>query len=119
MQLVNCTKNTIIAQQVNLADTFWLRLKGLLGRKHLPAGQALVLYPCSAVHTFFMQFAIDLVFLDKQGTVVRLQENMVPWRLSPYVPRAVVAVELPLGSIKAGCIEHGDTLAIVGGVKID
>ncbi|SHE87710.1 DUF192 domain-containing protein [Desulforamulus putei] len=117
MQIINRSKEKVIANTVMMADTFWLRLKGLLGRKGLPAGEALVLYPCSSVHTCFMRFAIDVVFLNRQGKVVYQQENLVPWRFSPMVRDAVAVVELPLGSIKASGIEPGDTLAFVGGVS--
>ena len=61
MQIANLTKRTELAWNASAASTFWQRLIGLLGRRSLPAGEALLLQPCRSVHTLFMCFAIDLV----------------------------------------------------------
>lgn len=116
MQVINRSKDRVVAKTVHVADTFRSRLKGLLGRKDFPPGEGLVLHPCSSVHTCFMKFPIDVVFLDRQGRVVYLQENLIPWRFTPIVRKAATVVELPPGSIEAGCIKSGDTLILVGGV---
>jgi len=64
--LYNTHNGRVLAQEVERAGSFWQRMKGLLGRRGLPAGQALFLEPCNSIHTFFMGFPIDAVFLDKE-----------------------------------------------------
>ena len=68
--------------QVIPAKRFWQRLGGLLVRAPLAAGQALHLEPCNSVHTCFMRYAIDVVFLDAQGRVMKIVPHLAPWRLS-------------------------------------
>ncbi|MCL5290069.1 MAG: DUF192 domain-containing protein [Bacillota bacterium] len=116
MKIINCSSGKTLADSALMADTFWARLKGLLGRNTLPHGEALILQPCSSVHTCFMKFSIDVVFLDQLGQVIQLHENLSPWRFTPIVRNAATAVELPIGTIKAGDIKSGDTLIWVGGV---
>ncbi|WP_003541779.1 DUF192 domain-containing protein [Desulfotomaculum nigrificans] len=110
MRIINQTKNELLADQTLLANTFLARLKGLLGRRELSRGEALALYPCSSVHTCFMKFAIDVIFLDPAGRVIYLQENLIPWRCSPFVKGAVTVVELPAGSIRDSRTMVGDLL---------
>ncbi len=68
--------------QVIPATRFWQRLGGLLVRAPLATGQALHLEPCNSVHTCFMRYAIDVVFLDAQGRVMKIVPHLAPWRLS-------------------------------------
>ncbi|MGM0501121.1 MAG: DUF192 domain-containing protein [Bacillota bacterium] len=112
MIVVNSTKDKIIAQQVSEAVTFWQRLVGLLGTKELKDGQGLVIKPTSMVHTFFMSFAIDVIFLDEQGYVVKIIENMTPGQISPFVSSAQQVIELNIGSITAGKVAVGDQILI-------
>lgn len=110
MKIVNLSSEKILAGNALMANTFWSRLKGLLGRNTLPPEEALILQPCSSVHTCFMKFSIDVVFLDQQGQVVKSHENLPPWRFTPIVRNATTVVELPAGTIKAGDVKSGDTL---------
>lgn len=110
MQIINQSNGKVIATKFFLAKSFWHRLRGLLGRKLLPSGEALVLEPCSSVHSCFMRFSIDIVFIDKQKKIIYLQENLTPWHFSPVVRKAKAVIELPAGSIKAQSISLGDTL---------
>jgi len=68
--------------RVLVARSFLQRARGLLGRTHLAADEALLLRPCSSVHTFGMCFAIDVVFIDPQGVVVAVREALGPWRFA-------------------------------------
>lgn len=106
--MVNTTKNATLADRATLASSPWRRMVGLLGRDRMEEGEALVLRPCSAVHTCFMRFPIDVVFLDKHGRVVRLYPEMVPFRFSPPVFGASSAVELPAGAIRRSGTELED-----------
>ena len=73
--------------------------------------------PCSGIHTFFMRFPIDAVFLDRRRRVVRLYPNLARWRLVPFVKGAHSVVELPAGTLLSLGLASGDQLAIetVGG----
>ncbi|MBR4355102.1 MAG: DUF192 domain-containing protein [Elusimicrobiaceae bacterium] len=99
----------IIAEAVQVADTFLSRLAGLMFRRQLPPGQGLLLAPCFQIHTCFMRFSIDAVFCDKSGRVLYVKENMKPWRLGRLVRGGYYTLELPGGSLK-GCVRPGDEL---------
>lgn len=62
------------------ADTFWKRAIGLMGRKDMPDNEGLLLSPCRSIHTFFMRFPIDLVWLDGAMNIVKVDRNVQPWR---------------------------------------
>ena len=76
------------------------RMKGLLGRRELKSGEAMVLSPCNSIHTFFMQFPIDVLFLDKNRRIIRIIPSLKPFRLSGLYFNAASAVELPAGAAK-------------------
>lgn len=85
------------------------RNAGLLGRESLPADTAIVLAPCSGVHTWFMRFPIDVLFVDRGGCVLALRRSLAPWRLA-LRPGAFAVLELPAGS--AARIEVGHELRL-------
>ncbi len=82
-----------------LADTFWSRFKGLTGRPPLPPGEGLLLRPCNSIHMFFMRFAIDAVFLDRDFNIVKLVRSLAPGRLVGTIPDAWQVVEVTAGSL--------------------
>lgn len=102
----------IIANRVMIAETFFQRLRGLLGKSALEDGEALYIRDCSMVHMLFMRFAIDVVFLSAEGTVVAMTEHLRPWRCSPWVPHAAAAVELADGTVLRHHIGVGDRLEV-------
>ena len=63
-----------------VARSFWARVKGLIGRRGLPPGRGLLILRCNAIHTFFMRFAIDATFYDREDRVVKVVRNIRPWR---------------------------------------
>ena len=77
----------------------WTRLRGLLGRKPLGAGEGLLIEPCSSVHTFGMGYALDLVFLDRGNRVVDIRENVAPWKVRGARARARKTLELKAGGL--------------------
>src|SRR3954468_4030258 len=95
-----------------LADTHMTRLVGLLAYDRMDPGTALVLTPCNLVHTWFMKFAIDIVFIDRHGTVVRLARNVQPFRVAWGTWRAVTTIELPAGSAEAAALREGERLKV-------
>jgi len=107
--LVNERTGAPIATTVERAVTRTSRRRGLLGRDGLAASAALMLEPCAAVHTAFMRFAIDVVFLDREGYAVKIVRNLLPWRIA-VSPRAHVVVEMAAGSLDHLDLSVGDRL---------
>jgi uncharacterized membrane protein (UPF0127 family) len=110
-RIFNQTKATELAARARIADRFFPRMWGLLGRSGLAAGEGLVIVPCKSVHAAFMRFPLDVIFLDRQG-VVRHQMVLRPWRFSPIVPSAHIVLELPSGVIAAARTAVGDMVRI-------
>jgi uncharacterized membrane protein (UPF0127 family) len=108
--ITNLTRNTVIASHVTAASGPWARMKGLLGTKKLPSGEALIITPCQSIHMFFMKFPIDVIFCDRQDRAVGLCERIKPFCLSPVFFKASYAVELPPGTIAASHTQLGDQL---------
>lgn len=101
-----------MADQLVLANTARARLRGLLGRRSLAPNEALWLRPCSSVHTFWMLFAIDVVFLDRQLRIVKLVENLRPFRLTWPAPHTTSVIELPAHAISQHHLQLGDQLRV-------
>ena len=99
LRLLNSTRDVVLADRVQRAVAMRDRLRGLLGRSTFPEGEALVIAPCNAIHTFFMKFPIDAVFLDGGGRVVRTVRELRPWRATRVHPAAAQVVELPAGTV--------------------
>lgn len=94
--IVYCN-NQVLADNVIIADTFWGRLKGLMGRKSLAAGEGLLLTRCSAIHCFFMRMTIDAVYLSAQMTVLG-KETIPPWKIGKHFNKTANVLELAAGS---------------------
>jgi uncharacterized membrane protein (UPF0127 family) len=88
------------------------RTVGLLGRGELPAGEGLWIERSPSIHMFFMRFAIDAVFVDGAGRVVRVVENLRPWGVVAWVRGARDCVELPAGSVQPTGTQVGDVLTL-------
>lgn len=107
----NVTRGTEVAGRVRVARSFRERLRGLLGSAPLRPGEGLLLYPCRGVHTFFMRYSVDVLFLDGQGRVTALSPGLPPWRARTGGLRATCALELAEGTIGRSRTEEGDVLA--------
>lgn len=107
MRLINETRGEVIAERLRSADTFWKRLRGLLGTRELPAGNALMLRPCNGVHMFGMRYALDLLFVDERDVVVETVESLAPGRIKSC-RRAAYVVELPCGAVQSSRTVPGD-----------
>jgi len=110
MKILNKNRDTIIAANAIVADTFLTRMKGLLGRDEIRAGEALVITKCRSIHMFFMRFAIDAIFVDNRDRVVGLVMNIKPFHLSPLFVHAQYVIELAPGTITATKTALGDQL---------
>ena len=106
----NAGRDSSLAERVLLADTWWLRLRGLLFRPPLEPGEGLLLSPCRAVHMAGMRYTIDVVFLAPNGAVVALYPGLAPGARSRFHRTAHSALELPAGTIAATGTTVGDII---------
>lgn len=107
----NQTRGTVLGQEVDVADTSTKRRTGLLKHERLEKGTGLWIDPCESVHTFFMKFPIDLVYIDKHGKVRKVRNAVPPWRLSACLTAHSI-LELPAGTAAETGTQVGDDLAI-------
>jgi hypothetical protein len=110
MRLINQTKNSILADEVTVADNFFTRLNGLLGKKYLQKGKALIIRPCNTVHTFFMRFSIDVIFIDKKYKVIKIISCLKPFSFSGVCWKAILVIEFPSGTLNSSNVGLGDSL---------
>ena len=110
-RLRNLKRGTVVGDAIDIADTSAKRRTGLLKHTGLNAGEGLWIVPCESVHTFFMKFALDLVYLDRRHVVRKAVTNVVPWRMSVCLSAHSI-VELPVGAIAASGTVKGDQLAM-------
>ena len=106
---VRTTEGVVVCRQCEFANTIVSRMRGLLGRRGLAAGEGLLIAPAPSVHTFFMRFPIDVVFLDKAQTIVKITHSLVPWRTA-FARKAFATLELPAGTAVALGLEPGTAL---------
>ena len=118
LRLVNRTRGAVLADRVESAHRIRDRLRGLLGRAKLGRGEALAIRPCASIHTFFMRFEIDAVFLDRDGRVLRALAGLRPWRATRFHLRAEQVVELPAGTVERTGTREGDELAFEPAVTV-
>jgi len=111
VRLVNRRNGAVLAERVERATGAWERMRGLLGRRDLPQGDALAIEPCTSIHTFFMGFAIDAAFLDRNGKVIRALSDLRPFRATRIHPSAAQVVELPAGTLARTDTRPGDQVS--------
>jgi uncharacterized protein len=109
--MVNERSGRLLASAVEIAATSETRRKGLLGRDTLDPSTAMIIAPCSAVHTFFMRFTIDVVFVDRAGLVRKIARDLKPWRMAASLGSWAV-VELNAGGAARGDVRVGDRLVL-------
>jgi len=107
----NHTRNTVLAESADMADTSAKRRTGLLKHERLNPGDGLWIVPCESVHTFFMKFPIDLVYLDKQKKVRKVRHRVPAWRLSVCLSAHSI-LELPAGTLEQTGTKVGDELVV-------
>ena len=101
----------VVCASCLVADNPLLRLRGLLGRGELRSGEGLLLRPSGSIHTWFMRFAIDALFLDRDLRVVRIAARIPPWRFA-LARKARAVLELPAGQAARAGLEVGDRLVV-------
>jgi len=109
----NVTRDGVqLGSDVGIADTFWTRLKGLLGAPPLRPGEGLLLDGCQAVHMFGMKQPLDVAFMGGEGRVIALYHGLRPGKRSKYHSRARQALELPVGTLRQTDTRVGDLLLL-------
>ena len=106
----NRTRGTVVADKAELANGWFTRLRGLIGRRALGSGEGMVIEPCSSIHTFFMAFPIDVLFVDKDQRVIKAAPAVPAWRVGPIAAGARYVVEVPAGTLAASGTAVGDEL---------
>ena len=112
LRLVNQRTDDVLAERVEVAVTRRDRRKGLLGRSGLDPASAIIIAPCFSIHTLFMRFDIDVIFVDEDGRVLKVVRDMTPWRIAGY-PTAHAVVELAAGGLRDRQINVGDRLYLL------
>ena len=103
----------VVCERCEIADRLGPRMKGLLGRDGLEPGTGMLIDREPSVHTFFMRFPIDVVFLNRERKIVKIAHALRPWRVAGAV-NAAAALELPAGAAAAAGIGEGDLLVVEG-----
>lgn len=98
--------NLLISNNLKIADTFLKRLLGLMFKKIFNPNDALLIKPCKIVHSFFMNFEIDILFIDKNNNIIGTY-TLKPWRISPYYKNAEYVIELPYKTLEKYKIKYG------------
>jgi uncharacterized membrane protein (UPF0127 family) len=110
VRITNQTRGTLLASDAREARTFWSRLVGLLGKSALAPGEALVIDPCTSVHTAFMRFTIDVLYVNREGEVIKVVPELKPFRMSAAGSMRCFVIELPSGIVAATGTAAGDRL---------
>ena len=116
-RLINETRGCELGDRIEVVRSFVGRGRGLMFRRSLEPGAGMVIDPCSSIHTMGMRFPIDVLYMDREQRVVRVDQAMPPWRIGPLRPGpgSRYVVELPAGVIQASGTRPGDRLRLLPG----
>ena len=114
IRVENLTRGQTLVTAGRVADTFWTRLRGLMGSKSLAPGEGLLVVPCKSVHTHFMRFPIDVLYVNAAQEVVGIDRGLSPWRFGWPRSDARFVIELPAGTVSATGTQIGDQLRVRG-----
>ena len=110
MVLINKETGTVIASKVFVADRFWLKFRGLQLKKSIPDDFAYIILGCRSIHTCFMRFNLDAVFVDGRFKVLKVYRNLKPFSVTPFVKDAFAVIELKHGERD---VEPGHDLELI------
>ena len=114
LQIENVTRGTLLVTQGRAADSYFPRLIGLMGHAPLAVGEGLLILPCNSIHTHFMRFPIDVLYVSKDGEVVAVDRAMAPWRFGRIHRKARYVIELPAGTAAQTGTQIGDHIEVRG-----
>jgi len=114
LRVVNLTRQRTLVAGGQVANTWWSRLRGLIGSEPLAPGEGLLIVPCKAIHTHFMRFPIDVLYVDAGKEVVGIGHALPPWRFGRLYHRSRFVLELPAGAANNTDTQVGDRLQIKG-----
>lgn len=112
VNVYNITSRKYILQYVKIANTFFSRLRGLLPKNIKSKDHILVLMPCKCIHTFGMSYAIDVIFVSKEGRILKIINDMKPNRWSPIIKNSQYVIEIESGIFSNLGIEEGDQIML-------
>lgn len=109
LKVRNVSRRVDLGQKVRVATTFLDRAVGLLSTNSLGTGEGLWISPCKSIHTFFMRYPIDVLFLDAKGTVLN-KRTLRPWRISGWHAKSEGVLELAAGAVRRSGTQEGDRI---------
>ncbi len=111
INLIDETRKELIAAEVIEANTFFNKLFGLITRRRLRDREGFLIKNCSSIHTFWMRYSIDVVFLDKNNQVLAIYYDLKPFRATPFIKNAFFVLELKSGTIEKTSLKPGDLIS--------
>jgi len=113
MKIISMANGNVLFGRVRLADSFLKRFRGLMGITGLAEGECLVITPCSSIHTFFMKFAIDVAFVDRDLRVLKIVEGLKPGKKVMPVKGAYSVIEADSRFSPMKGLNVGDVLKLI------
>jgi uncharacterized membrane protein (UPF0127 family) len=102
-----------LLNDIVIADNFFKRFIGLIFRKEISSEEGLILEDCYSIHTFWMRFPVDVIFLDSYNTIIRIYHSLKPFRITPVVQNAKRVLELKAGVARKLCLKVNDSLELI------
>ncbi len=112
LSVENLTRGTALVERGRVADNIWTRFRGLMGERSLPAGDGMLITPCTSVHCMFMSIPIDVVYCDRGDRVIAVDAALKPWRIGTLHRGVHHVLELPAGQAAATGTLPGDQLSV-------
>jgi uncharacterized protein len=114
VRVENVTRGKTVVNNGRVANSPWTRFRGLIGHPPLAEGEGLLIVPCSSIHTHFMGFPIDVLYVNAEQEVVGVDRDLKPWRFGRFYRRVRYVIELPAGTAAATGTEVGDRIEVQG-----
>lgn len=112
LHVENVTRDTVLVDDGRVANTYWTRLKGLIGVRELDPGDGLMILPSNSIHCMFMSIPIDVLYVDRDDRIVAMDPEMKPWRIGRLYRRSRYVLELPAGTLARTNTAVGDQLHV-------
>lgn len=113
MKLINRSTNEQLAEEIGTAYSFWGRLRGLMFTKEIRAGCGLHIRPCKQIHSFFMNYSIDVLFVNDENVIVGVESHFPPYKIGRVYREASSVIELPAGTIEETQTEIGNQIQFI------